>query len=203
MNQKDLVILILVIALVASVGVTIYLAQRGPIVVGGQAQKELCGIIPSYTGGPASSDEFPPSVAQDICYMVFANEQEDSTICKKIKSLELQGMCFSILAIKTGDESLCELASVEARDRCYGDFASQVGGESGICEKINNPNQQDQCYSNLASKTQDAGFCRKIDNVDMRDNCILNMSFLYTDPSFCDKIPKSDIKRDCKARFNQ
>ena len=48
--NKDAVIVILAILLLASVGGLVYFAQKGPVIVGGETTKELCGALPLFRG---------------------------------------------------------------------------------------------------------------------------------------------------------
>ena len=201
--NKDIIIIILVVALVLAAGTSIFLAQRGPVVVGGQAQKELCGIIPSLSGGLPGTSDAPPSIAQDMCYLVFAYEKDDVAICKKIKIPDFQGSCFSAMAVKTQNSSLCEEAPALARDRCFSDVANELNEGTALCEKIKDQNQKDNCLANYASRTKDSAVCRKISRQDARDSCFINSAFSANDYSLCSQISNPDMKRDCQSRLSQ
>ena len=48
--NKNSIIIFLIVLLAASIGSAIYFAQKGPVIVGGQAGVEVCGILPLFTG---------------------------------------------------------------------------------------------------------------------------------------------------------
>lgn len=193
--NKNTTIIVLVILLLASIGAAAYFAQKGPVIIGGQAGVEVCGILPLYTGqlggssGPSSS-----FIAQDICHMVFAYEKNDATICNKLKTPELKGECYSSLAMKGGGADVCDSAPADARDRCYSQTAEKLG-DPKTCEKIKTAGERDNCLSNYASRVGDGTLCSKITNINTRDYCYINTS--RNDPSLCNKISAPNIKQDC------
>ena len=186
--------------MVLSAGAAVYFAQKGPVIVGGEAAKELCGILPLFTGKLGGSSDTPQTIARDICYFVFAYEKSDSKTCEKITVGEFKGNCYSALVTKTGNTSLCESAPVDARERCYTEVAGSMR-DASVCEKIKTPDARDNCLMNYASRAGDSAACNRISNVRTRDNCYINQS--YQDPSLCSKISDAAIKQECLRNVNR
>lgn len=193
--NKDSIIIILVILLLASTGTAIYFSQKGPIIIGGQAGVEVCGILPLYTGqlsgsgGPQSS-----FIAQDICNMVFAYEKNDAAICNKVKTSEFKSECYSSLATKDGNANACDNAPADAQDRCYAQITEKLG-DPKLCEKIKKANERDNCTANYASRVGDGTLCKKIININQRDSCYVNTA--RNNPSLCNEVYNSNMRQDC------
>lgn len=192
---KDIVIGILVVLLIASVGVSVYFWQKSPLSLSAEASKELCDILPLYTGPEVDGSGFPPYAARDVCHFVFAAEKGDAKICGNMKTPDLQAQCYAVLAVKLNDSGLCASASAEARDRCYSQVASKLGGLA-VCDKIQRADDRDNCLRNYASQSGDAEACGRISGIRMRDDCYMNQG--YRDPSFCDKVSSSQMREDCR-----
>ncbi|MBI1975044.1 MAG: hypothetical protein HYS57_01635 [Parcubacteria group bacterium] len=193
--NKDNLIIVLAALLVVSIGVAVYFAQKGPVIVGQQAGVEVCGILPVFTGQLGSgSGETGSFIAQDICYMVFANEKTDPAICNKVKTAEFKGQCYATLAVKGGSTAACEGAPTDAQDKCYQQVAERLG-DVAACGRIKVANERDNCISNQASRLGDGALCEKITNVNQRDFCYVNTA--RNNPSLCDKISSPSVKQDC------
>src|SRR3989338_8753439 len=194
-DNRNIIITVLAIFLLASVGAAVYFAQKGPVIIGGQAGVEVCGILPVFTGQLDSGSNGQSSfIAQDICHMVFANEKNDSSICNKAKTPEFKGQCYSMLAVKSGNSSVCESAPSDAKDRCYSQVAERMG-DIKACEQIKTANDRDNCIANFASRTGDGSLCKKITNINTRDYCYINAS--RNDLSLCNEISSPNVKQDC------
>ncbi len=194
-DNKNIIIAVLVILLLASGGAAVYFAQKGPVIIGGQAGVEVCGILPLFTGQLGSGSDGPGAyIAQDICYMVFAHENDDASMCNKVKTPEFKGECYSTLAIKGGDVNVCASAPADAQGRCYSQISEKLG-DSSACEKIKSIGDRENCISNFASRTGDGSLCKKLTNVNTRDNCYINTS--RNDPSLCNAISNPNIKQEC------
>ena len=193
--NKDIFIIILLVLFLGSIGAAVYFAQKGPVIIGEQSGAEVCGDLPLFTGQLGSGSDGPGSfIAQDICYIVFAHENDDVLTCNKIKTPEFKGECYSTLAIKGGDANVCASAPVDAQSKCYSQ-ASEKLGDSNACEKIKSINDRENCISNFASRTGDGSLCKKITNINTRDYCYINTS--RNDPSLCNEISSPNIKQDC------
>ena len=193
--NKNIIIIGLVILLVASFGVAVYFAQKGPVILGQQAGVEVCGILPLFTGQIGSGNTGIGSyIAQDICYTVFANEKNDAKICDKIKTSEFKGQCYSTLAMKESNADICDGAPTEARDKCYSEVAEKLG-DATACDKIKIVNDRENCISNFASRTGDGTFCKKLTNINTRDYCYSNTA--RNNPALCNEIQSPNVKQDC------
>ncbi|MEK7560407.1 MAG: hypothetical protein AAB539_00425 [Patescibacteria group bacterium] len=193
---KDILIIVLVIALVGTIGAGFYFARKGPLVLAPETNQQVCDILPLYSGsldGGGSSGGQMPYIAQDVCRIVFADEKGDSEICAKIRTPELQGQCVAGVALKKGDATLCEGAIGEARDRCYDGVAQKLGAEA--CTKIRTVDKKDSCLSNAASRQGDGSMCRQIANVSMRDQCYMNTAF--RNPALCNDITQPMMREEC------
>jgi len=196
MQKKDIIIIILVVLLLVSSGAAVYFSQRVPkMLLGQQAEKEICDILPLYTGSESSGLDASPYIARDICRLVFAVEKQDSEICKGGKTKEFSGACYAAVAVKTGDIKVCDSASGDVRDKCYSEAARQIG-DMASCEKISNINEKDNCFASYAGSKNDAAACVKIQNESQRDGCYMSQAF--RDPSLCEKIVNSQMKTDCQ-----
>lgn len=193
--DKNIIIIILVVLLLASVGSAIYFAQKGPVTASKQAGVEVCGILPLFTGQIGSGNTGIGSYfAQDICYTVFANEKNDVALCGNIKTSEFKGECYSILAMKEGNADICDGAPTEARDKCFSQIAEKLG-DANACEKIKIANDRENCISNFASRTGDGTLCKKLTNINTRDYCYINTS--RNNPALCNEIQSPNVKQDC------
>jgi len=200
-DNRNIIISVLAILLLASVGAAVYFAQKGPVIIGGSAGVEVCGILPVFTGKLDSSSSGSMSfIAQDICHMVFANEKDDANICNKVKTSEFKGQCYSMLAVKSGSAAVCEGAPADAKDRCYSQVAERMG-DIKACEQIKTANDRDNCISNFASRTGDGSLCKKIANIGQRDGCYMNAS--YQNSSFCNEISNPNTQQDCLRNQSQ
>lgn len=200
--NKDTIIVILAALLMLSVGGVAYLSIKGkPILVGQEAGKEICDFLPLYTGPTENGGGFlQPYFAQDVCRLVFAHEKGDLEICKKMKIREAGGMCYSMVAIKKGDASLCDSAPADMKDVCYRQAAEKLDGIK-ICEKIGKGDDRDNCLMNYAGKSGDASVCKKITNVYTRDNCYMNQA--YRNPELCQEISNLSTRQDCERNVRR
>ena len=195
-DPKNLIITVLAILLVGSIGASFYFSRKGPILLGQEPGKEICDALPLFTGSiDGGSSEMMPYIAQDICHMVFASEKSDSAICNKIKTTEFKGQCYSAVAAKMGDASVCDAAPSEARDRCYSQIAYKVGG-AATCEKVQQVNERDNCLQSYASRAGDSAACRKITHVGNRDNCFMNLA--HQNPALCSEVSSPQARADCQ-----
>ncbi len=193
--NKNTLIIILVLLLLGSIGVAVYFAQKGPVIIGQQAGVEVCNILPLFTGqfggGNAGIGSY---IAQDMCHVVFANEKNDVSLCNKIKTSEFKAECYSALAFKGGGAGVCDGAPADARDRCYSQVAERLS-DAKACEKIKIANERDNCLSNYASRVGDGALCKKIANVNQRDSCYLNTA--RNDPALCSQVSSLNMRQDC------
>jgi len=195
--NKDTAIIILAVLLILSVGGVAYLSFKGrPVLIGQEAGKEVCDLLPLYSGPTDSSTLFQPYIAQDICRMVFAYEKGDAELCKKMRITEAKGNCYSMLAIKKNDASLCDSAPVDAKDTCYRAAAEKLEGALKLCEKISKVQEKDNCLTNYAGRTGDSAACEKVTDVNNKDNCYMNQA--YRDPSLCGKVSNSVRRQECE-----
>ena len=199
--NKDVLIVLLVVLLLASIGGGFYFARGGPILVGQEPSKEICDILPLYTGPSESSGGLGPTpyIAQDICRVVFALEKSDPAVCDKVKTTDLKGGCYGMLAAKLGDADLCAKAPVDARDKCYGEAASKLGAEA--CENIRSADQRDNCLANASSRLGDGSLCTKISGINQRDSCYFNTA--HRNPAFCGEISNPQMRQDCQRNVGR
>jgi len=194
-DNKNIIIAVMAILLLASIGGAVYFAQKGPVIIGGQAGVEVCGILPLYTGQLGGSGGSSSSfIAQDICYVVFAYEKESTELCNKIKTPDFKSECYSSLAMKSGNADICDSAPADAKDRCYSQIAEKMG-DAGACEKIKLSNDRDNCIGNYASRIGDGALCKKIANVNQRDSCYMNTS--RNNPALCNEVSNPNMRQEC------
>lgn len=199
--NKNLIITILAALLAASIGAAFYFSQQGPLLVIGEANKQVCDTLPLFTGSlGGSGSTITPYIAQDVCHMVFAVEKDDVAICNNVKTEEFKGECYAEVANKKRDASICDTAPANAKDRCYAKVSERFG-TMAACERIQQQEQRDNCLSNFASRNGDPAACKKITNINRRDVCYVNLA--YQNPAVCNEIVTPQIKRDCQNRPNQ
>ena len=145
-------------------------------------------LLVARSGAPSSY------VAQDICYIVFANENNDVATCNKVKTPDLKSECYSELAVKGGGADVCDGAPADAKDRCYSQIVEKLG-DVKVCERIKISNDRDNCIANYASRIGDGALCEKIINVNQRDSCYINTA--RNNPALCNEILNPNTKQDC------
>ena len=196
--NKNVIIWVLVVLLATSAGAAFYFSTQGPVLVVGESNKAVCDTLPLYTGslgGSGSGSNGVPYIAQDICHTVFAVEKNDASICNKIKTPELKGGCYSEVANKKGDVSICDAAPADARDSCYAKMVERMGNVA-TCEKIQRQDDRDNCLQSFASRNNDASVCKKITNINRRDSCYMNLA--YNNPSLCNEVMTPQMRQDCQ-----
>ena len=199
--NKNILIIVLLVLLVASIGAGYYFSRMQPLVLSKDASGELCEMLPILStpideGGGLGS----PYIARDICHFVFAYEKEDASICQNLKTAELRGQCYAFIAIKTNNQALCDSAPIEARDQCYSQVAQKVS-DLKTCEKIQRADDRDNCMQNYASRMGDASICPKLQNINFRDSCYMNLA--HRDPALCAKVTDVRSREDCNRNVRR
>jgi len=99
------------------------------------------------------------------CITSYAVKNKDVSLCEKIADPEVKGYCFSELAMKTGDSTLCS--------RC----------DTGSCNL-----NKSKCLQRTASKTNNAEICMNFSTQEERDECIWRVAWDYGDSATCEKL---------------
>ncbi len=127
----------------------------------------------------------------DVCVVDLSNAnpgmisvKEEAVLCSQMNAGK--DNCYSKLAIKTKDKTLCnQISSTDGKTNCLIDVAEELADES-ICAEIkekydsNDPSLfVDNCYSAIAAVTDDKIHCVEIIDEYSRYSCFADKSELY------------------------
>ncbi|MFH1589832.1 MAG: hypothetical protein ABIB43_04665 [archaeon] len=127
------------------------------------------------------------------CYATLGSVTSDLSLCEKA---DVYGtICFSEIAIKQNNESICNFIDrLEEKDYCL----SEIGGAKGdlaICEEVQNEDLKDRCFGTSANVNKDATICDMIKG--NKDYCYEAVGKQTFDLSTCDKIEFALGKERC------
>ena len=134
-----------------------------------------------------------------------ADTSLDEKSCEKKKNLFNQILCYTALATKLDDVSICDAASHEGvRYQCYAIYA-ELRSKPDVCEAIPSKSAElkglrDVCISDVAKKAGDFTLCKKIKTQGLRDSCYLGVAKKTGDTSICDKIQDKGLKSSCTGK---
>lgn len=184
---------------------------------------EVCAHIPEITGyAPQGGQTQPSTVARDTCYIAFAINRSDASICREILTVtSLQG-CYLSVATVTGNASVCILLGTSDARTCYAQVAvaksnprvcDQISDEyekgycyssyardkrdASVCDLITSVSAKDDCYANTASALQNVTLCSRISDLNRRDGCYFNAAMNQRDASICELITNAQQKSNC------
>lgn len=109
------------------------------------------------------------------CLALRAGELEDASACEALTASINKGLCFSSLAERTKDVSLCDrildagssAEFITAQSECIGIVAG-ASKNKAACGKAKNA---DSCYNRYASAANDISACALISAADIREGC--------------------------------
>jgi hypothetical protein len=126
------------------------------------------------TGDYARCNELSDYLQRDSCLEIFASEHAAPNICLNISTNLYQDACFTDIAMKTKDASIC------SRMICY--------------ECIND---RENCYLRVANATLDPAPCARITVLATEDLCYLTVAKTSSNPSYCSPMQNNYDRNTC------
>jgi hypothetical protein len=160
----------------------------------GPEDTEICERIPHSVADSGGSHHY------SLCYRNIARNTGDISWCDKTTEPSWKFQCFKEVISKPDDINFCEKIPEDGDTgsfyypKCYESAAYSMGNISW-CDKIDKYDEQGTCYSNLASKAEDAERCEQSGLES--SNCYFNISRNTGDISWCDKIGRDGLRWDC------
>ena len=134
------------------------------------------------------------------CAKDVALAKQDPEECKKLSDTNHVDDCYLLYAREIADYSLCDLISrVGTKDACIDLIAADTLNWT-LCDKIAGYTTRDRCYYGAGLDTLDFKYCDKITAQDfylLRVNCYGHVSWYRGDPSGCENLDKQADKDDC------
>jgi len=192
-TEKDFKILIfLAIALIILLSLS-YLADINKKIVSTEIDKymDICRKLDD-------------SLVREYCYMGVANGSSNADVCYMIfMNPGLYENCFENIAIAHRNIEYCDkclLCSEEGKDYCYSRVAEKKNDIS-ICNLISTTAEINDCYERIAITNKDQKICELIDiskTSYYRDWCYRKIAISSIDQKICEKIQDSDQSNGCK-----
>ena len=125
---------------------------------------------------------------KDLCYLEFAKENDDVSVCNSIVSVGLKMFCEQ----KQWEEDDCSYEGyLGALDRCILDKAI-VEKDTTYCYQMPDI---DACFKDVASGANDVSFCR------MRIGCVSSFALERDDPSLCSSPLIAEFEAVCLRQY--
>ena len=192
-----------------------WLSNKGEIILGEYKGQEVYSagnaiiwthkdfIIASGTD-PNAIVPFPEKIINAYLdkYPNDLGETQNAEECEEITDSDEKYKCYTSLAIKDKDISICERiiirdevyrqTDIYIKDKCYRDVAIETGN-ANACEKISGDDvdTEDSCYIEIALKTKDSSLCEKT----IQKN--LCYAIVTNNPNICERITTSKEKDAC------
>ncbi len=148
---------------------------------------------------PSLCEKLPTSIPditpRSECYLKVALATKDPTLCVK----ELLGpYCYTQLAIKYKDVSMCSYGTSSDTHTCYMDVASEVGGTK-TCDLIQDNDYRIWCYTVIHKQTFE--LCKQEGNEGIRNQCYYGLALNEKNGTLCNNIVNDNAdKEDCVKR---
>ncbi|NYZ76594.1 hypothetical protein H0N98_05090 [Candidatus Micrarchaeota archaeon] len=163
----------------------------------------LC--ITRLTGDYARCNELSDYLQKDSCFKVFASEHTAPNLCLNISTHLYQDACFTDIAMKSKDASICSrmicYECINDREDCYMKVANATSDPSP-CGKITDSMKGDLCYLTVAKTSSNPSYCSPMQNNYRRNTCyssvIYGQSFA---PSMCADINYTNWKDECYQKI--
>jgi hypothetical protein len=122
--------------------------------------------------------------------------------CNHLLDPSQKDNCLIMVAQETHNISKCsEIARKDVSQQCYTMLlASGATANASICDSMSGVSRDD-CFSQLASKTNDSSLCMRINASFTRDNCISRVAILKNNPGMCDAVSVSASRNMCKNQI--
>jgi hypothetical protein len=120
------------------------------------------------TAGPADCDALTDGLERDRCRFAVATRGGDAESCSGITDTDLQRACLA--SIRLDPDGCGQVASGRIRT---------------------------DCYTSLATRTEDAALCERIEDSSLRDDCYSGYAITLRRPEFCDRIVDGGEREAC------
>lgn len=161
-----------------------------------QKNVDLCNLISlSYV-----SSEF----TRDKCFFSLVEKIEDISFCNKIIDLNRRNECLKLIGVTQFRLDACQAIDVNSlQGECIKSIALNDANHL-VCLEIPQselPLRQ-ECFSEIAVKTQSIDLCYKIYNTDLKGDCLKNLALVQKQVVGCEKITFNDKKKfECYYEF--
>jgi hypothetical protein len=172
--------------------------------------------------------ELPLYSQKDLCYQIYAMKSDDNVICTAISPDSLYALeCFSYFSVEKGDQSLCDMLSLDNKWACYTNYSLNSGdlsgcdsihklattarfncffkyaksrGDPSACDLISNLGQAGTCYvgSIMNNTLLDLETCKDVQVVDWKNKCFMQSAKLQNDTSICNFIETENERKSCE-----
>lgn len=137
------------------------------------------------------------------CYLHFAVERSDMSICQRAEPESGRDACYKNYSIQAADSSACaKIVETLNRQGCY--YASATAnGMPSLCNPMNTQSQRDDCYSKGVYSTNGPVFedCPRVTSQIWMDKCYLQYAKNTNNGSVCALIKTSYDKVSCDTLF--
>lgn len=143
----------------------------------------LC--IAMASNNPKECNAIENSTWVDQCYFDFAENKTSFQACGDVKSSGLRDSCYEFIALKTKNQSLCEMINfVYLKQLCL----ARIVGTEAYCENLTDYLQRDSCIKVFAVEHLNDATCDIIKTDLYRDMCLQEIAIARGDASVCSKI---------------
>jgi hypothetical protein len=128
----------------------------------------LCGNIQSN----------PPGLGiGTYCYVYFALHRNDPSICERVHDLSTRNLCRLVVAVQTGNASICENAQMYGEAELEGKRYECLASVSNPqwCDEYDSLSDRENCYDISAVMRQDPGLCEKAGDL-LRGHCLFKVA---------------------------
>ena len=142
---------------------------------------------------------------RDDCYVYFATQARDPSICKKVYLETGRDDCYVNYSATLDAPEVCvQVINSINRNKCYIHTALQ-NGDPAACNGLVGMDRT-SCYNLVvtgAVPIRDSAACMAIDNVETwRPICLRDLAVQKKDSTICDLIESASYKSDCKAKLS-
>ena len=121
----------------------------------------------------------------DQCYFDFAKNKTSYQSCVWIKSLGVKDSCYEFVALKTKNQSLCEMINFSySKQLC----SARIIGTESYCENLTDYLQRDACFKTFAVENLNEIKCDIIKTDLYRDMCLQEIATAKGDAAICSRI---------------
>lgn len=108
-----------------------------------------------------------------ICYPLVATVTNNPNVCALAGSEK--DYCYMQYASNAKDASICDsITNIDDKDSCYSKLASDLA-DPALCDKMKTAGQKNGCYWNIAMRFRDVSYCNKITEEGQKQNCLQNI----------------------------
>lgn len=137
------------------------------------------------SNNPKECNAIENSTLVDQCYFDFSKNKTNYQSCSGIKSSGVMDSCYEFIALKTRNQSLCEMINFNySKQLC---LARIIGTES-YCENLVDYLQKDACIKTFAVENLNEVKCDNIKTDLYRDMCLQEIAAAKGDATICSRI---------------